>query len=145
MRKTLSLCDFILIVIIIYGSQTNDIVAGKISNHTVTEVLAELAAATHVVEGSGQKPLYDRDLEISVHILDMIRQYNNKNKSLTVNEKNRQNFILVASNLLDPVNMDTWRGLGKVNISQVTIEVSFTVFESAEFSSEIYCSRGYCF
>ena len=78
-------------------------------------ILATLAGATEIGAPNLQQPIYGRDLELSVATLSKILQYNINNKNSTASdEKSRDNFMSVGSNLLDPVNAGTWRQLRKV-------------------------------
>ena len=92
-------------------TQIDGLISGNSSNQTINGILDKLAVLTQPEEG----PVHDRDLKTAVTILNKTLEYNsNQKNTAAVDKNNRQNFINVASNLLNPLNIGAWQHLRKV-------------------------------
>lgn len=86
----------------------------------------KLDAATQILNGTTQPPIYGRDLEIAVGILNKTLQQNLE----LLNQESVRSYVSVASNLVDPVNSLTWRRLRKVGLETNKQKIYLQIFKT---------------
>ena len=90
---------------------------GLHSDLSVGQVLSKLFSVTQPRYNSSSRPaqIYGGDLIIAMDILFQVAEYNARFGNVSSKE-DFQNYVKVASNLLEPVNRRTWIDLDKVSL-----------------------------
>ena len=90
---------------------------GLHSDLNVGQVLSKLSNITQPRNDSFSRPakIYGGDLVIAMDILSQTAEYNARFGNVSSKE-DFQNYVEVASNLLEPVNRRTWRDLDRVSL-----------------------------
>lgn len=96
--------------------QTEAIIGGFKTDLTAQQVLSLLANFSRPVSNNFRRPneIYGGDLVIAVNILLRLADYNSNQGSVSSAE-DVNNYVQVASNLLDSVNSKTWQNLERVS------------------------------